>query len=80
MAQRHVLLDFTFEDLDEYGDGDVSPTLTKIERTHSDLDRSELSGLGEEIAQTDKWQVDRWQDIQAVLGGSRESVTYGQDF
>jgi len=39
-----------------------------IRRTHSDLTDAQIDALGETIGQSDTWQVDRWMDLQRVLG------------
>lgn len=43
---------------------------------NTDMDDDELTTLGESVAQTDKWQVDHWGDIQRLLGGVRERIKY----
>lgn len=37
----------------------------------SNLTDGEMLSLGEGVAQSDEWQVDRWIDIQEVLGGTK---------
>jgi hypothetical protein len=68
MTKKIVLLALTFEEVeDEDGNPELEPSETYLYM--SELTKSELSALGEEIAQTDRWQVDNWIAIQAVLGG-----------
>lgn len=76
MSTRKIVLEFTFQEVvDE--DYYEHLELVSIERTRSDLYPEEIDALGEEIGQTDKWQVDRWIDIQSVLGSSNTtSVRY----
>lgn len=66
--KRKIVLEFTFKD-----DEDDYPELVRIERTHSDLTDGEIDNLGEDIAQSDYWQVYRWIDIQTVLGNSGQT-------
>lgn len=38
------------------------------------LTEGELGSLGEQVAQSDRWQVDNWNAIQTVLSGAREAA------
>ena len=72
--QKKIVLEFIFDEVQEdYGE-DTYLELQKIERTQSDLDDDELSGLGEEIAQSDWWQVDNWNRIQRILSGQDQAI------
>lgn len=67
MATRKLVLEFEFEE--EIEDDWVHLQPIKVTRTHSDPE-IDINGLGEEIAQSDRWQVDNWIAIQQVLGNS----------
>lgn len=69
MSLRKIVIELTFEDV-VYDEDDIELTLIAMERVHSDLKDQELDSLGESIAQTDKWQLDRWNDLQQILGSS----------
>lgn len=66
--KKHLTIDFVFDEVVE--DEDYTHLdLRTIKVVHSDLSTGERTGLGEEVGQTDRWQIDRWIDIQEVLGG-----------
>lgn len=68
MTHKRLVLEFVFEETpDEFDEGYTSLELRSIARTYSDLDEGELNSLGEDVAQSDTWQVDRWIDIQHAL-------------
>ena len=70
-----LVIEFTFErEVDEY-DEDYTSLRAKTVSLHHDttLDEGDLDALGEEIGQSDRWQVDNWNAIQSVLGGSSKS-------
>lgn len=70
MTKKKLVLEFTFkEQQDTYDPEYTYLELTKIERTGT-LEDWEIDSLGEEIGQTDRWQVNRWIDIQRLLGDS----------
>lgn len=71
MSKKRLVLEFTFKEKQDEGYEDWTYLdLVKIERTHSDLSDSQIDSLGEDVAQTDEWQINRWIDIQTVLGNS----------
>jgi hypothetical protein len=72
MAKKKIIIELEFDEVTEYEY--TALNLTSITRTHSDLDADELNALGESVAQSDYWQVDRWLDIQRIIGGEVESV------
>lgn len=78
MAKRKLVIEIIFEE-DFYEDEEYTHLeVIEIRRgKKTDLTEDELDGLGESVAQTDFWQVDRWNDIQEVLGG-RKSVKVGK--
>ena len=64
---KQITIKLTFDEVVE--DEDYTDlVLKKIERTSTDFTDAEIDALGERIAQTDRWQVDNWIDIQTVLG------------
>jgi hypothetical protein len=66
--RKKIVIEFEFEEIQE--DEDYSYLeLASIARTHSDLNAKELNNLGETVAQSDRWQVDIWMDVQRMLGG-----------
>lgn len=70
MATRKLVLEFEFEEeIEDEGTEEEWAHLqpTKVTRIHSDPE-IDINGLGEEIAQSDFWQVDNWISIQNVLG------------
>lgn len=69
MSLRKIVIELTFEDV-VYDEDDIELTLIAMERVRCDLEDKELDSLGESIAQTDTWQLDRWNDLQQVLGSS----------
>jgi hypothetical protein len=73
MTKKRVLLEFVFEELEDEDELVLEPRSVRIYM--SELSPDQLSGLGEEIAQTDRWQVDNWNAIQAVLGGDSKKET-----
>lgn len=72
MAKKKLILEFTFEEVQE----DVAHLKPKHVKLHQSttLTDMELDALGEEIGQTDRWQVDNWNAIQSVMGGSTEKA------
>lgn len=62
---KTLTLTFVFTEKEDYGDTYLD--LDRIER-ETDLTDGEISALGEEVGQTDRWQVERWLDIQDLLG------------
>jgi hypothetical protein len=78
MVTKKITIEFTFEEKQDEWDKEYTYLeLVSIERTRSDLSPDEIDALGEGIGQSDYWQVDRWIDIQAVLGASSTtSVRY----
>jgi hypothetical protein len=77
MATKKVVIEFEFEEIQEDPEDDWTELkLISIRRSHSDLTKDELDQLGETIGQSDSWQVDRWMDIQDVLGGTRKRVKF----
>jgi len=78
--KKRIVLEFVFDEVEDDVDPDwVRLDLVKIERTHSDLTDDQLSSLGEEVAQTDRWQVSIWNDISEVLGGDVKKVRYARN-
>lgn len=69
-----VTLEFEYRE-DPNWPEDVYLELSGMHR-NTDMDDDELTTLGESVAQTDKWQVDHWVDIQQLLGGDRERIKY----
>ena len=66
---KKITVEIEFEEMPE-DDGWVELVPSVIRRVQSDLTDSQIDSLGESIAQTDTWQVDRWIDLQTVLGNS----------
>lgn len=69
MSQKYITLTFVFEEEIDEEDW-VSLELAGIERD-TNLSDAQIDALGERIGQSDTWQVDRWIDIQRVLGNSK---------
>lgn len=72
MSSKYLTLTFVFEEeSDTYGDFDDRQTEVWLECKGVDRDTNltddQLESLGEEIAQSDRWQIDRWNDIQNVM-------------
>lgn len=68
MSSKYISLDFTFEEVeDEYDEGVWSLEVRGINRS-TNLSDDEINALGEEIGQSDRWQVDNWIAIQRILG------------
>ena len=68
MTTKKITLEFTFEEVqNEYDPEYTTLELVLIERTRSDLSPGELDYLGNRVAQSNDWQVDRWIDIQNAL-------------
>lgn len=69
--KKTVTIELVFEGEIEEWDNETysSYDLSEVSIVHSDLTESELSSLGESIAQTDSWQVDHMNGIASVLSG-----------
>jgi hypothetical protein len=70
-----IVIEIQFErEVDEY-DSDYDHLNAKTVSLHPDttLDEGDIEALGEEIGQSDRWQVDNWNAIQRVLGGVSKS-------
>lgn len=77
MATRKLVLEFEFEEEieDEGTDMEyVHMRPVRVTRTYADPE-IDIGALGEEIAQSDRWQVDNWNAIQWVLGGEPNTTT-----
>lgn len=70
---KKLVIELIFNEEEE--DGYTHLTPVKVVR-HPDttFTEEEMSNLGDSIAQTDRWQVDNWIAIQAVLSGSEKEV------
>lgn len=73
MSTKYLTLTFVFEEeSDTYGDFDDRQTDVWLEckgvDRETNLTDRDLKNLGDEVAQSDRWQVDRWIDIQRLLG------------
>lgn len=72
--QKKIVVEILFEEITEDEDYTYLE-VTEIRRgKKTTLTEAEMDSLGESVAQTDEWQVDRWIDIQAILGGYKKSV------
>lgn len=68
---KKIVLEFIFDEkVDSVWPDYTELVLGEINVVESTLTEGERSGLGEEIAQTDEWQVNRWINIQNALGGT----------
>mgnify|MGYP000370160620 CR=1 FL=1 len=82
MTKKKLVIELVFDEIIE--DEDFDPwtrlELTKIKRLDSTtLTDGQIDRLGEEIGQTDRWQVDNWILLQQVLGESdTKSVKAGR--
>lgn len=69
-----VTLEFEYRE-DPVFPEDVYLELSGMHRD-TDMNDDELTTLGESVAQTDRWQVEHWSDIQRLLGGSSARIKY----
>lgn len=75
MTKKRVLLEFVFDERpDEFDPESIVAYPVKVRLHSSELTDGQLDALGEEIAQTDRWQVDNWIAIQSVLGGETKKA------
>lgn len=65
MSKKKIVLEFVFRE--EQDEEWTYLKLDKIKRTRCDLNRDELTSLGEDMAQSDRWQIDGWIQIQDLL-------------
>lgn len=70
---RRLVISLEFDVVEE-DDGYQSLEAARVIR-HPDttLTEGELDRLGDDVAQTDQWQVENWNAIQRVLSGQREA-------
>lgn len=67
---KKIVLEIEFEE--DYRDDELDYVHygpARVKRTYTDPEL-DIDALGEEIAQSDSWQVDNWNIIQYVLGVS----------
>ena len=70
--KKKLVVEIIFEEITE-DDDYTYLEVTEVRRgKESNLTEGEMGALGEDVAQSDEWQVDRWIDIQAVLGGRKK--------
>lgn len=67
MSTKYLTLEFVFEE--EIDEGYVSLRASGVSR-ETNLTDDQIDALGEEIAWSDRWQVDNWNIIQRVMGNS----------
>lgn len=71
--KKKLVIEIIFEEKIEDEDY-TSLNVTEIRRgKKTTLTEGQMHELGEDVGQSDTWQVDRWIDIQEVLAG-RKSV------
>lgn len=67
---KKLVIEIIFDEVTE--DDYTYLEVTEIRRgKKSELTDGEFRNLGENVGQSDEWQVDRWIDIQQVLGGAK---------
>ena len=73
MKKRLVLeFEFEIEQEDEYDWEHLVPVRV-FRHPDTNLDASEMDALGEEVGQSDRWQIENWNAIQQVMGGTLEA-------
>lgn len=78
VGKKKLVIEIIFDEItEEYTDPEDNYTYLEVKEIRrgkkTTLTEGEMDSLGEEVGQSDRWQVDRWIDIQEVLGG-RKSV------
>lgn len=69
MPSKFIAVCFEFNEVQEHPDEPPSLELEGMWRD-TDMAPHEIDALGESVAQSDYWQVERWLDIQTLLGDS----------
>lgn len=73
-VKKKVIVEIEFDEwVEEYEGEDpwayYEPSAVRL-HPDTDMDEGQLDSLGETVAQTDFWQVDMWNNIASVIGGS----------
>lgn len=69
MSSKYLTLTFVFEEEFDEDFNEVTLKAAAVERD-TNLTSKQINALGDEIAQTDRWQVDNWNTIQWVMGNA----------
>lgn len=69
MSTKYLTLTFVFEEEFDEDYGEVTLKAAGVDR-ETNLTNEQINALGEEVAQTDRWQVHNWNTIQRVMGSA----------
>lgn len=74
MTKKKLIIEIQFDEVTDEFDEEFTYLVPHTIKRHkgTTLTEGEMDSLGDSVAQTDRWQVDRWIDIQQVLSGVKK--------